>query len=209
MKLVKTPFATLPLLAIDSEAENRRNELVQSALAITKITCADENDQARNVAVEIRTHLKDVEATRTQLTKPLLDGQRMLKLMADDHGAPLKTVLERLERLATAFAVSERDKAAAEDKARLELAAEAKTEADFQSVMAEPIAERAVAQGQQLRKILRWECTDILALVKARPDLCKIEPKGSAIQATCIPEMPNVPPGLRLFWDEKAVFTTR
>ena len=207
MNLVKTPFQPLPLLAIDGEAENRRNELCQSALAIKQITCATENDAARNIAVEIRTHLKDVEATRTQLTKPLLDGQRMLKRLSDDHVAPLKTVLERLERLATAFAVSERDKAAAEAKARLDLAAEAKTDADFQSVMAEPIAERAVAQGQQLRKILRWECTDIAALVAARPDLCKIEPKGSAIQAVCVPEMPV--PGLKLWWDEKAVFTTR
>lgn len=207
LNLVKAPIQAIPLAAVTAEAEDRRNELVQSALAITQIACADENDCARNVAVEIRLHLKDVEATRTQLTKPLLDGQRMLKTLASDHIAPLERVLERLERIATAFAITERDRAAAELKARLDLAAEAVTDQDFQAVMAEPIVERAVAQGQQLRQVLRWEVTDLDALYRARPDLCRIEAKASAIQAVCVPEMPV--PGLKLWWEEKTIFTTR
>lgn len=209
LKLVKEPYQPLPLLSIAAEAEDRRNELVQSALAVTQITCGSENEVARNVAVEIRQHLKDVEATRAELTKPLLEGQRMLKKLSDDHASPLKDSLERLERLATAFVVSERDRTAAEMKARLDLAAEAKTDTDFQSVMAEPIQGESRARGQQLRQVLRWEVTDLSALVKARPDLCKIEPKGSAIQAVCVPEMPNLPPGIRLWWENVAVFTTR
>jgi hypothetical protein len=207
MKLIKEPLQPIPLAAITAEAENRRNELVQSALAITQITTSNENDCARNVAVEIRTHLKDVEATRTQLTKPLLDGQRMLKKLADDHTAPLTMVLERLERLATAFAVTERTRVAAEAKARLDLAAEAKTEADFQAVMAEPIVERAVAQGQQLRRVMEFRVTDLAALYAAKPSCVKLEPRPLMIRELCVPEMPT--PGLECWWTDKSSFTTR
>jgi hypothetical protein len=209
MNLVTNPPLPLPMFAVTPEAEERRNVLAESASTIRAVTTAAENLAARNVAVEIRTYLKDVEAIRTQLTRPLRDATALLKTVADDHVAPLAAELERLERIATAFAVAERTRAEAEEKARLDLAAEAKTEEQFQAVMAEPTAAARVARGQQLRKVLRWEVTDIAALVKARPDLCKIEPKGSAIQAVCIPEMPNLPPGLKLWWEEKTVFTTR
>lgn len=195
------------MLSVSAEAEDRRNELAQSALAITKITCADENNLARNIAVEIRNHLKEVESTRTQLTKPLLDAQRMLKRLTDDHILPLTLQLGRIETLATGFAMTEKARADAEAKARFDLASEAKTDADFQAVMAEPIVEASRAQGQQLRQVLKWEVTDINALYQARPDLCRIEPKASAIQASCVPELPT--PGLRCWWEKKATFTTR
>ena len=209
MKLTRTEFAPLPLLSIDGEAENRRNELAQSALAITTIATADQNAVARNVGVEIRTYLKDVEATRVQLTKPALDWQRALKRMSDDHTAPLEAELQRLERLATTFLIAEEARVTAETKARLELAAEAKTQADFDTISNEPMPEVAKAQGQTLRKVLKWEVTDLIALVRARPDLCKIEPKASAINATCIPEMPNLPLGLKLWWENASTFSTR
>lgn len=209
MNLIKQPYEPLPLLSITEEAEEIRNELAQSGLQIKQITCASENEQARNVAVEIRRHLKEVESMRVQFTRPLLEGQRQLKKLVDDYVSPLVVVLERLERLATVFAVAEAERFAAEEKARSELAREAATEGDFQGIMAEPVVSAARAQGQQLRQMLRWEVTDLMALVAARPDLCKIEPKASAIQATCVPEMPNLPPGLKLWWENKTSFTTR
>jgi hypothetical protein len=209
LKLTKTELAPLPLLSIDGEAENRRNELAQSALAITTIATADQNAVARNIAVEIRTYLKDVEAARVFLTKPLRERQQDIKRLADDHTEPLNTELQRLERLATGFLIAEGVRVAAETKARLELTAEAQNQADFDTISNEPMPTVARAQGQTLRQVLKWEVTDLRALVQARPDLCKIEPKASAINATCIPEMPNLPPGLKLWWENASTFSTR
>lgn len=209
MQLVKQPPQPIPLASITSEAEETRNNLATDGLAIKQVTNAAENTQARDVAVAIRNHLKEVEASRTQLTKPLLDGQRMLKKVADDHVAPLVAILDRLERLATVFAVEEQARAAAELEARMSLLKEAKTADEANMVINELVLNAQKAQGQQLRNKLCWEVTDINALVKARPDLCKIEPKGSAIQSCCVPDMPNLPPGLKLWWDTKTVFTTR
>ena len=207
MKLCKTELNPIPILSIDGEAEERRNELALEARKITSIATAGENDTARNIAVEIRTHVKEVEAARVSLTKPLLDGQRMLKKLADDHVAPLEAELQRLQRLATVFLEAEQVRVAAEMKARLELAAEAKTDADFAVIANEAMPAEAQAQGQTLRKVLKWEVTDLRALYLARPELCKLEAKASAINVSCVPEMPV--PGLKLWWENAATFTTR
>ena len=207
MKLCKTELNPIPILSIDGEAEERRNELALEARKITSIATATENDTARNIAVEIRTHVKEVEAARVSLTKPLLDGQRMLKKLSDDHIAPLEAELQRLQRLATVFLEAEQVRVAAEMKARLELAAEAKTDADFAVISNEAMPTEARAQGQTLRKVLKWEVTDLRALYLARPELCKLEAKASAINVSCVPEMPV--PGLKLWWENAATFTTR
>ena len=207
MKLCKTELNPIPILSIDGEAEERRNELALEARKITSIATAGENDTARNIAVEIRTHVKEVEAARVSLTKPLLDGQRMLKKLSDDHIAPLEAELQRLQRLATVFLEAEQVRVAAEMKARLELAAEAKTDADFAVISNEAMPAEARAQGQTLRKVLKWEVTDLRALYLARPELCKLEAKASAINVSCVPEMPV--PGLKLWWQNAATFTTR
>ncbi len=164
LNLVKNPIPPVPLAAISESAELERNALATLGLEIQSITCAGENSQARDVCVAIRNHLKAVEAARTELTKPLLDGQRMLKRLADDHVEPLKAELDRIERLATKFAIEQEARAAADAKARMDLAKEATTEADFAMVVNEPVVAAQKAQGQQLKQILRWEVTDIHAL---------------------------------------------
>lgn len=73
-----------------------------------------------------------------------------------------------------------------------------------QALITAPLPEKVRASGVSIRKVLKWEVTDLNALVKARPDLCKIEPKASAINAVCVPEMPNLPPGLKLWWENEA-----
>jgi len=209
MNLVKTPYAPLPVLSITPEAEDRRNELAISALEIKAITNQEQNERARNIAVEIRNHIKEVDAAASSLSRPIDDAKKSLLALKRDHCEPLSNGLKHLDGLATVFLKSESKRIEAEEKARLDLAAEAKTDQDFHSVMAAPIVEESRARGQQMRKVLRWQVTDIAALANARPDLVRMEPKASAIQAVCIPEMPNLPPGLRLWWDEKATFTTR
>jgi hypothetical protein len=73
----------------------------------------------------------------------------------------------------------------------------------------EPEVEKA--KGQSFKQVLKWEIDEstggILALVKARPDLCKIEAKASAINAVCHPNLPV--PGLKLWFENVSTYTTR
>ena len=209
MNLITQTISLPDRYSVPESAEEARNSLALMAQGVQSITTPGENEMARLVAVSIRTHLKEVESARVELTKPLLDGQRLLKALADDHIKPLKDELMRLERLATVFLEAEQSRVAAEMKARLELAAEAKTDADFAIISNEPLPEINRARGQTMKQVMKITVTDIVALAKARPELVRMEPNLSAINALCVPDMPNLPPGLLLSWENKAVFTSR
>lgn len=238
MQLIKQKITLPSLFGITSDVEEKRNELILASKEVTAITNPAEQENAVIAAREIRTWLKKVEAARVKLTKPLLDTQRQLKALADDHCAPLLEEQKRVERLVTAFQEAEQRRVAEEERKRREAYEKAEQEriaaeeaarkaaekvntdkqlatalkkeeiataaaAKVQDILAAPMPEARKATGAATREVLRWEVTDLNALVKARPDLCKIEPKASAIQATCVPGMPNLPPGLKLWWEKQ------
>jgi hypothetical protein len=243
MQLIKEQINVPQLLSVDGEAEERRNDLIQASQVSIQVTNAAEQGVAVTNAREIRTYIKAVEDTRLELARPLIDAQKLLKSLADDHVDPLKDEIARVERLVTQYQRAEADRVERERQAQIR----AYEEAEAKRVAAEEAAQKAAekvntqgqldraivkeqaaqeaaqavqavlsapvptvnkAKGASLRKVLKWEVTDIYALVKARPDLCKIEAKGSAIQSTCVPEMPNLPPGLRLWWEDATCFRT-
>jgi DNA polymerase III alpha subunit (gram-positive type) len=246
MQLV-TQVIDLPnYYSVTEEAESVRNEIALSASKVTSVTTAAQNEQAANAVRIIRLHVKEVEDMRQKLTRPLLEGQRLLKALSDDHCAPLLEQKSRLERLAVGFSQAEArrvqeeerirqaefrkaeearlkaEKEAAEKAAKADRAsattkdikaaskAEEKViaaEAAVQAVIAAPLPEVSKSRGQQTKKVMCFEVTDLNALVAARPDLCKIEAKASAINAVCKPDMVNVPPGLRLWYEDRVVFT--
>jgi len=107
MNLVKVQPQPIPPPAISEEAEVYRNQLALDAREITQITTPAANLKARNISVELRSHLKAVEAERIRLTKPLLDGQRLLKALSDDYTEPLRSELARIERLASDYLQAE------------------------------------------------------------------------------------------------------
>lgn len=244
MKLVTQEIILPDRYSVPERTEEARNALALRAREVVTITSAESNTVARNVAVEIRSHIKDVEAARVFLTKPLLDAQALLMSLRRDHVAPLEIELKRLESLATDYALAERRRVEAAEMARREALAEAErvrlaaedaarkaasrmttdagmekalaaeqkaaaAEQAVQTIIAAPMPSVERARGQTFGKDLKWEVTDLMALVKSRPDLCKIEPKASAINSSCVPEMPNPPPGLRLWWEPRSTFTTR
>lgn len=206
MQLVRQPFQPLPLLSVDPAAEEARNALVLSALAVKQVTTVAENNQARDSVVAMRQHLKQVESARNELSQPLKDATTKLKALAEDHNGPLTVEIDRLQRLATVFEIEEQARRDADDKARAELMTEARTGDDVEALTTEPATK---ARGQRNQEIMRWEVTDVNALYLDRPDLCRLEPKASAIQALCVPEMPNLPRGLRLWYEKKVLFTTQ
>ncbi len=252
MKLIKEIILLPPAYSADAESEENRNKLALRAQSITQITTAAENDIARCCAVDIRKHSKLVEAIRVELTAPLLNAQRQLKSLADDHLGPLTAELSRLERLATNFQEQERRRVQLEEQRRqeeivrlererleleakaAELAAKANTEkqldkaiaaetvaiAKNEQVMAAVMAPPPVvarASGQQFKKVVRYEVTDLKKLYAARPELCNLEIKPSAVNATCMPfgnatfDQPDTEqvPGLKLWWENKTTFSSR
>lgn len=248
LALIKERIALPTSYSVTAAAEEFRNEIVLKARDVTAIDSALANTEAGEVCRDIRRHLKAVEDMRKELTLPLLDCQRLLKSLADDHILPLKDELARIELLATGWQLAENKRvedarrAQEAEIARLEqerLAALAKLAQEAAAVapagqpddeeawhreqeakkaldavaaakLAVQVAPPPVAQkarGQQMRQVLRYEVLDIAAVYAARPELCEVSIKPAAVLATCDPRFPV--PGLKLWHEDKAIFTTR
>jgi len=170
-----------------------------------------------------------VKKTEDDHLAPLLvEQERIKKLCANFQEKEARRVAKEEAEQAELRAKAERERQALEEKARqaaikaaatgkandekkaaaVQAAAEAAEQA-AQATMVLPLPEKARDTGMSVKRVLKWEVTDIRALAAARPDLVKMEPKGSAIQAVCIPEMPNKPPGLKLWWENTTVFSKR
>lgn len=250
MKLIKFFKESLKLptlLGVTSEAEEQRNEIALALTKVAKVTNANEQTTAVDVARDCQTYVKLVKDRGLEFRRPINDFVSLVKKTEDDHLAPLLVEQDRIKKLCAIFQEkearrvaqeemeqrearekAERERQALEEKARLaaikaaatgrandekkaaaiQAAAEAAELAAQASVMV-PLPEKAKDTGMSVKRILKWEVTDIRALAAARPDLVRMEPKGAAIQAVCIPEMPNLPPGLKLWWENTTVFSKR
>lgn len=187
----------------------------------------------RDAGLSFRRPMNDftslVKSTEDQHLAPLLnEKERIGRLVADFAVQEARRVAEEERKRMAEFEAKERarqEELRKAEEARLKALesgkkkdlkaaeaqaakAEAATE-QVQTLIAAPMPEASKAAGISVRKVLKWEVTDIMALVKDRPDLCNITPKASAIQAVCIPEMPNKPAGLKLWWENKTVANSR
>lgn len=243
MQLIQQKISLPEVFSAPLDVQKRQKALIIQSQKIKSVTDAKSQDLAVESARSIRTWVKEVESARMLITKPILETQRLLKSLADEHCAPLIYEQRRVEKLVTVFQEAEalrvqkeeeerqaefkkaqREKFAAEEAARKEaerleqlnkttsldairlerkerIAAEAALA--VKQVIATPAPVIQKSSGATTKKVLRWEVADLNALVKARPELCKIEVKPSAIQALCVPEMPV--PGLRLWWENQTL----
>jgi len=216
------------------EAESVKLALLSMANEVRSVVSANDQAIAINAGKNIRSHVKEVEAMRVELTAPLLAAQRQLKALSDAHCEPLMEELRRVSSLVTQFQMQENERVERERQAQVrayELAEKARVEAEqaaakaaerintdrqldkaiakeqelamaaskVQEVLAAPMPFKAKASGSTLRQMLRFEVMDIKAVYAARPELCTLEIKKSAVQATCVPEVPV--PGLKMWYE--------
>jgi dTMP kinase len=159
------------------------------------------------------THLSSVVPEQQRLERQVADFQmaearRVAAEEAKRREAEERLLRERLEAEEKAMKAAARMQTEAGLAKALEAEQRAKeAEAQLQAALRAPLPTVAKASGVAVKQVLRWEVVDINALVQARPDLCRIEAKASAIQATCVPERPV--PGLRLWWETTASARTR
>lgn len=118
----------------------------------------------------------------------------------------------QLEAAIKAEAVRKEEAAKRQAEADAQAEAAKKASEAAQAVIRAPLPEAHKIGGVTVKRVMRWEVTSITALVKARPDLCKIEAKPSAINAVCTPRFlknsdevdDTTVPGLKLWWEDDA-----
>jgi hypothetical protein len=117
-----------------------------------------------------------------------------------------REAIERLENeRKAALAVSESFKGQLDEVADVQAQQRAfEAQEAAMELMRKPDPAPVKAKGSVTKKTLGWRVLDIHALYAARPDLCKVEPKPSAILATCDPAREI--PGLELWWENTTNF---
>lgn len=130
---------------------------------------------------------------------------------AEERARAAEAKITNAKQLAAALKAEEARKAEA---ARQQAIADAEAEKArlaneaAQAAIRAPLPEQHKIGGMTTKREMCYEVTDLAALVKARPELCKIEAKPSAIRAVCVPKfLPSSDerdttsvPGLTLWW---------
>ena len=172
--------------SVTADAEEARNEIALRGASITAVATAAQNDAAGVVVREIRGYVKAVEAMRQTLTKPLLDGQRLLKALSDDHCAPLVAEQQRIERLAVQFAQAEARRVAREEEERQAAYRKAEVERAALEEKARIAAEKANTEKQQVKAIQLGQAAtaaaEQVAAVLATPPPVMAKSKGQQVK---------------------------
>lgn len=211
--LAATEIVLLP------EAEQLRNQMLEKAHAVSLIEDALDAELAANVLKQLSGAVKDMEATRKQVKAPVLDLGKRIDSVAKDFAGTLDKEKTRISKLLGSYEAEQRrireeaarKKREAQEQARREAeealasgdeakAAEAADKIAASKAVVEASAHRP--EGTAVRESYQFEVTDIEALFRAAPHLCKIEPDNAAIRAAIKKSQSIV--GLRIWKEAKS-----
>lgn len=185
-------------LEAERQAEERRLAREREAREAEARRIQDAADRKARLAAEEAARLAAAARNKKQR-----EEAELARLEAERKQAEADAKARKLQE--------ERDARAADDAARV---GAMQQQAD--DLLRQPLPEAARAEGQSVREVLRFEVVDIKAVYAARPELCKIEIKPSAVNAVVFPvkganaanKDETTVPGLRL-WMEQDLSTRR
>jgi len=215
MNLITEQIALPERYSLTPTAEQTRDLMIASAQMVTQVTNPIEQAAASLQGVTLQAHIKEVKSARLELAKPLNDACDKLITLEKDYLAPLQAEKDRLGRLVTVYQIEEDARIKREEAARaaeivrleaIRLEAEAKAgrarseagqlraelvahEAStaVQEVIRAPLPKPVKARGSATRRELRYVVIDVKSLYQARPELCALTERPSAIKAVCCP----------------------
>lgn len=209
----------------------RRADILATTRAVTSVVDAMDAEMAAHALRLVTGIVKEVESSRVEIGKPILELTRKINSIAKEFSQDLADEKARLESILGEYQAAERRAAdaarrLAQDEANrfaadaaraqhaveravsateIERSQQAAAELEVKAIEAR-VAVSAIAaikpEGVAVRSLWKFEVIDINALFKARPDLCVIEPNNAGIRAQ-IPHNQSLP-GLRIWQEAKA-----
>lgn len=139
-------------VTLEPSALEKRTELLESAALVVHVANPEEQAEAVQIAGGLKKWSKEIETTREDLTKPILNAQRTLKAYCDKAREPADKEAKRLEALVSDFNIQQARarQAAIDEQNRLErvrLAEIAKRERE-EKEKADEIERQRVAAAQ-------------------------------------------------------------
>ncbi len=183
--------------------QQTRIEYLVTGFQISERRRVEEEEKKRREEIErLEDERQAAERKARDEIAQLYEAKAEAAQWASQEAAKAKNAKQR-----AAFAEGEKRRLA-EEEIRMLIASQALAEAEHAkaastaAIMA-PLPEAQKARGVATKRELRVEVTDIHALYRSRPDLVRLEANIAGIKATCVPEMPNLPDGLKLWWEMK------
>lgn len=192
-------------VSLGAEFTLQQGMALEVARAVTSVTDAESQETAAQAASKLQALISQLEKDRTAVKAPVLDIGRKIDAVAKEGAAPLAKELDRIKGLLKTFVIEEQKKAQKKQETankfadarrrRLEEEAAEQAKAGHTEAAAEttqkaaeiatpvPAAMPPKADKMTVRKVWKYEVTDVAALHAARPTLTKIEPVASAILA--------------------------
>lgn len=200
-------------------AEQTKRALLQGSRIITTIEDAFDAECAADVLGNISRELKAMEDARKAVKAPVLELGKRIDALAKEWANEIEAEKTRISRVLGDYQLAERKKKEAAERAARQAEWEARRKAqealdkgdlEGAEAAADEIAkpQAVVAEsshqiaGTAVRETYQFEVTDINALFKAAPHLCKIEPDNAAIRAAIKKTQPI--PGLRIWKEAKS-----
>jgi hypothetical protein len=139
MNLVKFEGG-LPAVTLEADVVVQRDTALAEAWQIQSITCPADERVATIAGVSLKKILNAAEASRKDVKAPVLDVGKRIDGLAAEYVAPITAALARLGALLARWQEAERQRVAAEERAR---------QAEIQRLEAERLAAEAEARRLQ------------------------------------------------------------
>lgn len=150
---IKEQISLPDRFSITADAEEARNDLALTAARLNSVTNPAEQELAANAMRAIKKYISAVHDGRMGITRNFDDATARLIRLERDHTSPLTEHLDRLERFLTAFDQSQKDRVAAEQKAREQGIATAEAELKEKLEQARAAQEQATDEAGLNRAI--------------------------------------------------------
>ena len=118
MELIKLERVNGVSVALVPTAEARRDALLAQSAGVTAVESKPQQDAAMEFARRIKRALKDVEAARKDVKRPVLDLEDRIDGLAKAFVASMQAELDRLMRLVAAFQAQEDERVRQEEQRR-------------------------------------------------------------------------------------------
>ena len=200
-------------------AAQTKRVLLHGSRVIKTIEDAFDAECAADVLGNISRELKAMEDARKAVKAPVLELGKRIDALAKEWATEIEAEKTRISRVLGDYQLAERrkkeeaERAAREESRIKQIQAEAEIEKGNVEAAEKHVQAIAAIQakaseashqiaGTAVRETHQFEVTDIAALFKAAPHLCKIEPDNAAIRAA-IKTNKNIP-GLRIWTEAKS-----
>jgi len=191
-------------VTITEQALMARKDAIELSQSIVSVESIKERDDAIAALSLVKGLLKSLEATRTEVKRPVIDAGNAIDKAAKSYADALKIEQVRVEKLTNAYQLKCNQAAAELRDAELKEIAQQNQGADIDTLRANAerqieLCQKVTVEGAMTKEYFEYDILPggLMELAQQRPDLVSLEPRRREILAAI--SNGALIPGLRVY----------